>query len=102
MLGRILAAMCGVCLLPSWVARADGAKSHPTTLYFESGNKKIRADRYSPPATRSHRAVIVLYGAGGMIFDGPSMKRVARALSDAGDTIYLLHYYNGTGSIVAI
>jgi dienelactone hydrolase len=102
MSGRILAALCGVWLLASWVARADEPSARPTTLYFESGSRKIRADRYSPVGTLSHRAVIVLYGAGGMVFDGPSMKRVARALADAGDTVYLLHYYNRTGTIVAL
>ena len=102
MFGRILAALCGVWLLPSWVLSADEASALPTTLYFESGSRKIRADRYSPAGTPSHRAVIVLYGAGGMVFDGPSMKRVARTLADAGDTVYLLHYYNRTGTIVAL
>jgi dienelactone hydrolase len=102
MFGRIFAAVCGVWLLPSWVASAEAVKARPTTLYFESGNRKIRADRYLPVGTLSHRAVIVLYGAGGMVFDGPSMKRVARALADSGDTVYLFHYYNRTGSVVAI
>lgn len=102
MLGRILAALCGVWLLSSWAAGADRASAPPATLYFASGNRKIRADRYSAVGTRSRRAVIVLYGAGGMVFDGPSMKRVARALAEAGDTVYLLHYYNRTGSIVAV
>jgi dienelactone hydrolase len=102
MFGRIMAALCGVWLLPSWVARAEEANASPATLYFESGSRKIRADRYAPVGTPSHRAVIVLYGAGGMVFDGPSMKRVARALADAGDTVYLLHYYNRTGTIVAL
>jgi dienelactone hydrolase len=102
MFGRIFAAVCGVWLLPIWIASAEGVNTRPTTLYFESGSRKIRADRYSPVGTPSHRAVIVLYGAGGMVFDGPSLKRVARALADAGDTVYLLHYYNRTGSIVAI
>jgi dienelactone hydrolase len=50
----------------------------------------------------SHRAVIVLYGAGGMVFDGPSMKRVARALAESGAAVYLLHYYNRTGTTVAL
>ena len=102
MFGRILAALCAVCLLPSWVALAEGASARPTTLYFESGSRKIRAVRYAPVGTPSHRVVIVLYGAGGMVFDGPSMKRVAGALADAGDTVYLLHYYNRTGTIVAL
>jgi dienelactone hydrolase len=102
MFGRILAALCGVWLFLSWIAGAAGADVRPAALYFESGGRKIRADRYAPVGTPSHRAVIVLYGAGGMVFDGPSMKRVARALAANGDTAYLLHYYNRTGTVVAI
>lgn len=100
MFGRTFA-LCGVGLLLTMVG-AEGATARPTSLYFESGGRKIRADRYSPAGAQSHRTVIVLYGAGGMVFDGPSMKRVARALADAGDTVYLLHYYNSTGTIVAL
>ncbi|HVF72764.1 MAG TPA: dienelactone hydrolase family protein [Chthoniobacterales bacterium] len=74
----------------------------PERLFFESGGRKIRADRYPPVGKPSHRSVIVLYGAGGMVFDGPSMRRVARSLAANGDTAYLLHYYNRTGSVVAI
>ena len=102
MFGRILAALCGIWLFPSWVAGADATSARPTTLYFESGSRKIRADRYAPVGPSTHRAVIVLYGAGGMVFDGPSMKRVARALADVGDAVYLFHYYNRTGTIVAL
>jgi dienelactone hydrolase len=100
--GRIVAALFGVWSLLVGIESVDGATARPTSLFFESGGRKIRADRYSPIGTPSHRTVIVLYGAGGMIFDGPSMKRVARALADAGDTVYLLHYYNRTGTIVAL
>jgi dienelactone hydrolase len=100
--GRIVAALCGIWSLLISAAGADGAHARPTSLFFESGNRKIRADRYAPVGTQSYRAVIVLYGAGGMVFDGPSMRRVARALADAGDTVYLLHYYNRTGTIVAL
>ena len=101
MFGRILAALCGVGLLPS-LAGAQGMNARSETLYFESGSRKIRVDRYAPAAKASHRAVIVLYGAGGMVFDGPSMKRVARALAESGDSVYLLHYYNRTGTTVAL
>ena len=83
------------------VAHGDAAV-RPERLFFESGGRKIRADRYAPAGMRSARTVIVLYGAGGMVFDGPSMGRVARSLADAGDTVYLLHYYNRTGNIVAL
>lgn len=100
--GRIVAALCGIWSLLGGSGSADGANSRPTSLFFESGGRKIRVDRYAPTGTQSHRTVIVLYGAGGMVFDGPSMRRVARALADAGDTAYLLHYYNRTGTIVAL
>ena len=86
---------------PLSAARADAAATQPDRLFFESGGRKIRADRFSPVGAPSQRTVIVLYGAGGMIFDGPGMRRVARALTEAGDTVYLLHYYNRTGTIVA-
>lgn len=83
-------------------AGVNETAARQASLFFESGGRKIRADHYSPVGRRSHRTVIVLYGAGGMVFDGPSMRRVARALAEAGDTVYLLHYYNRTGTIVAL
>jgi dienelactone hydrolase len=83
-------------------AEVNETSARPVSVFFESGGRKIRADRYSPVGTRSHRTVIVLYGAGGMVFDGPSMRRTARTLAEAGDTVYLLHYYNRTGTIVAL
>ena len=86
---------------PLHAARTDLTVTRPERLFFESGGRKIRADRYSPIATRSGRTIIVLYGAGGMVFDGPSLRRMARTLVKAGDTVYLLHYYNRTGTIVA-
>jgi dienelactone hydrolase len=78
------------------------ATARPASLFFESGGKKIRVDCYSPGGAPSTRTVIVLHGAGGILFDGPSMRRVARALADDGDTVYLLHYFNRTGTIGAL
>ena len=100
--GRIVAALCGVWSLLIGVAGADGATARPTSLFFESGGRKIRADRYAPLGKQSHRTIMVLHGAGGTLFDGPSMRRVARALAEAGDTVYLLHYFNRTGTIGAL
>lgn len=102
MFGRTFAVLCGVWSLLVGMASADGATAPPTSLFFESGGRKIRADRYAPVGTQSHRTIIVLHGAGGTLFDGPSMRRVASALADAGDTVYLLHYFNRTGTIGAL
>ncbi len=83
-------------------ASVPDAGEGTTGLFFESGGRKIRADFYPAAEGKSHRTVIVMYGAGGMLFDGPSMRRVARSLAGAGDTVYLLHYFNRTGTIGAL
>jgi dienelactone hydrolase len=87
---------------PLIAAGANEASLPPTHLFFDSGGRQIRVDCYSPVGTPSTRSVIVLHGAGGILFDGPSMRRVARALADDGDTVYLLHYFNRTGTIGAL
>lgn len=99
--GAALLIVCGA-VSSLTAAPAAGAGTRPERLFFESGGRKIRVDRYLPAVARSHRVVIVLYGAGGMVFDGPSMRRVARTLAHTGDTVYVLHYYNRTGNIVAL
>ncbi|MGI9115947.1 MAG: hypothetical protein DLM52_08010 [Chthoniobacterales bacterium] len=79
----------------------DAIAARPARLFFESGGRKIRADVYSPAVPKSMCAIVLLHGAGGMLFDGPRMRRVARALAGAGDTVYLLHYFNRTATIAA-
>ncbi len=87
--------LLAVCAAALPAAAADG----PEKLYFKSGGKDIEADLYPAAGPGPHRAVIVMHGAGGILFDGPEMRRVARQLAGAGDTAYLLHYFNRTGSI---
>lgn len=48
------------------------------------------------PKDASHPAIIVLHGAGGMLFDGPEMSRVAADLAGAGYEAYQVHYFNRT------
>jgi dienelactone hydrolase len=49
--------------------------------------------------TGKHPAILVLHGAGGTLLDGPEMRRVARQLAEAGNTVYLVHYFNRTGTV---
>ena len=67
-----------------------------------SGGKKIAVDRYSPVGTPTSHAILVLHGAGGTLLDGPEMRRKADSLAAAGNTVYLVHYFNRTGSLVAV
>jgi dienelactone hydrolase len=50
---------------------------------------RSKASTGSPP-------VLVLHGAGGMLFDGPEMSRVAQRLAAAGYEVYQVHYFNRT------
>ncbi len=62
---------------------------------FESGGERIKVDVFGPEKVT--RAVIVLHGAGGMMFDGGQMRAVARELAGAGMTVYVVNYFNRTG-----
>jgi dienelactone hydrolase len=90
----VLALFGGAC-------RASAGKNE-TELFkvaqrrFESGGEKILVDVYTPIAAGRHPPILVLHGAGGMLFDGPEMSRAARELAAAGNEAYQVHYFNRT------
>jgi carboxymethylenebutenolidase len=65
-------------------------------LVFESGGKSIRLDAYLPDnASAPLPAVVALYGAGGNL---SGMERYAGVLAAQGFAVYLLHYFDRTGT----
>ncbi len=65
-------------------------------LAFQSGGKPIRLDAYLPESSASPvPAVIALYGAGGNV---SGMERYASTLAAHGFAVYLLHYFDRTGT----
>lgn len=64
--------------------------------HFESSGVKILADVYTPATAGRHPPILVLHGAGGMLFDGPAMTRVAADLARAGYEVYQVHYFDRT------
>jgi dienelactone hydrolase len=65
-------------------------------LTFQSGSRAIRLDAYLPePSDHSVPAVIALYGAGGNV---SGMERYAGTLAAQGFAVYLLHYFDRTGT----
>jgi dienelactone hydrolase len=65
-------------------------------LRFESGGKSIRMDAYLPDNSSAPLpAVIALYGAGGNV---SGMERYAGVLAAQGFAVYLLHYFDRTGT----
>ncbi len=68
----------------------------PSELTFQSGGKPIRLDAHLPETQAAPLpAVVALYGAGGTV---AGMERYARALAAQGFAVYILHYFDRTGT----
>ena len=68
----------------------------PSQIVFQSGGKSIRLDAYLPEAPSGQLpAVLALHGAGGNV---SGMERYAGALTAQGFAVYLLHYFDRTGT----
>jgi carboxymethylenebutenolidase len=70
-------------------------------LSFESNGKRIPIDLYEPAGDGAHPTILLLYGAGGLVFDGSRMRVAAQRFVRAGYTVYLLHYFNQTRTLAA-
>jgi len=64
-------------------------------LTFQSGGKPIRLDAYLPATPAPIPAVVALHGAGGNV---SGMERYATALAAHGFAVYVLHYFDRTGT----
>jgi dienelactone hydrolase len=101
-LNRIAVGVLGLCAGRGCASARDGP--HPAfsvaQRHFSSGGMKILVDVYTPkgPLRGPHPPVLVLHGAGGMLFDGPEMSRVAQDLATAGFEAYQVHYFNRTST----
>ena len=64
-------------------------------LTFQSGSKPIRLDAYLPATNATSPAVVALYGSGG---DAKGMHKYASLLAEQGFAVYVLHYFDRTGT----
>lgn len=65
-------------------------------------HRTIAAERFQSTSAVKGPAIVVLHGAGGTLLDGPEMRRVARDLAAAGNDVYLVHYFETTGTLFAL
>jgi dienelactone hydrolase len=73
-------------------------------LYQPNDPPSVRAglaDGYSAAAQERHPTILLLYGAGGLAFDGARMRVFAQELVGEGNIVYLLHYLDETGGFMA-
>jgi carboxymethylenebutenolidase len=68
-------------------------------ITFSSGDKPIRLDAYLPESDAKLPAVIALHGSGG---DVTGMNEPATMLAQQGFAVYVLHYFDRTGTTQAI
>ncbi len=86
--------------LTSWWTEAIAQPTRISADFFKSGDRRIAVAHFTPAAgVAVRRHAVVLYGAGGIILDGPRMRRVAQALVEDGYDVSLIHYFNRTGTL---
>jgi dipeptidyl aminopeptidase/acylaminoacyl peptidase len=68
---------------------------------YTSGGRQIRVETFLPPGEGRHPAVLVLYGSGGVINGKGEMVSISRQLAAEGMSVYLVHYFNRTGTLFA-
>src|ERR1051326_7214481 len=77
-----------------------------TEARIPTRHRSVRLDLYRPndPSSRGYDAtdqqprptILLLYGAGGLAFDGSRMRVTAQRFVSAGYNVYLLHYFDQT------
>lgn len=96
---RSLLVLAALIIFAACAIADDSIAVTKTTL--RAGGREISAEVFAPRAAAAAPAIIVLHGAGGTLFDGPEMRRVARYLAEAGNAVYVVHYFEATGTLFA-
>jgi len=79
--------------LASFFSQPQVEKSTDT---FDSGGKTIRIERFAPVGEQRYPSVIALYGSTGL--EESFSERPARLLAAQGYAVFLLHYFDRTGT----
>ena len=101
---RIIPAAAGALLwmLVVQPSAADEPRLKTSKSSIRAGASDIGVTVFEPAAGARKPPIVVLHGAGGMLFDGPEMRRVSRYLAAEGHPVYMLHYFNSTGTVAAL
>ncbi|MBV9128137.1 MAG: prolyl oligopeptidase family serine peptidase [Verrucomicrobia bacterium] len=100
---RLLLSLCCATVALLWMPPRAQASTEVSTKVFRFEGRRIHVDIYLPAESLgpSKRPVLLLHGAGGTVFDGPDIRRVAEALAEAGHPAYVLHYFDRTHTVAA-
>lgn len=99
-LKTVVCAVVSLLFVP--LLRGEEVQLQVSSISIPSEGHEIRATVFEPAVNGRRPAILVLHGAGGMMFDGAEMRRMSRHLAGEGNTVYLLHYFNRTGTPFAV
>jgi carboxymethylenebutenolidase len=68
---------------------------------FGREGKPVRVERFDPAPGRAMATVLLLHGADGLRYCGPSYREMARDLARNGFLGLLVHYFDSTGNVAA-
>ena len=72
-----------------------------TEVRIPTRQSTVRLDLYQPNGQGPHSTILLLYGAGGLAFDGSRMRVTAQQWVEAGNIVCLVHYLDETGGFMA-
>ena len=72
-----------------------------TEVRIPTRKSQVRLDLYQPNDREPHPTILLLYGAGGLAFDGARIRAFAQRLVSEGNIVYLPHYLDETGGFMA-
>jgi dipeptidyl aminopeptidase/acylaminoacyl peptidase len=82
------------------VCLSVGCGVAPKTEFLSSGHT-VRFEEYRPAASGRLPGVILLHGADGLWVNGSRYRESARMLADQGFDVFLVHYFERTGTYMA-
>lgn len=84
---------------PSGGQAAEAPTFAESTGSFPSGGKKIEVQRFVPKGDGKRPAILVLHGADGFtLFNGAHYQAMAKEMAGHGYAVYLVHYFDRTGT----
>jgi carboxymethylenebutenolidase len=83
------------------VSQATAKPISFTEYRIPTRQSRVRLDLYQPNDGQPHPTILLLYGAGGLAFDGSRIRVYAQQLTRAGYIVYLAHYLDETGGFMA-
>jgi dienelactone hydrolase len=78
-----------------------GCSTAPQTEFLSAGHK-IKLEEFRPNSSGRVPTVILLHGADGLWLNGDRYRETARQLAGKGFAVYLVHYFERTGTHMAL